>query len=304
VSAECAASWAVDVLASVLRLPAAGVNICGPGALRPAPALTTCTKQVDIAALQATVDAANPGDRICALGSSDQRLTVTRSGSPTSPIMVIGNGQTAVKGITVQADNVVVAGFNAVGASAPGVLLTGNGLTLLNSTITSPRGDDGDGIRFFGENIRILHNSVTDVRNLGGAHADCLQTFASNTPPSRNVRIDSNRCEKIDNQCLIAEGPNSSAGDGSGKGVSSDITFTNNYCDSHAAQAVMVDDVPNMVITNNEIAGNNMKAFALDNKSTGARISGNRLGPGIGFEVGIDNSSRSGYLGPASGGQP
>jgi len=35
---------------------------------------------------------------------------------------------------------------------------------------------NGDGIRFFGTNLKILHNTVSDVKNLNGAHADCLQT--------------------------------------------------------------------------------------------------------------------------------
>ncbi|WP_051342707.1 right-handed parallel beta-helix repeat-containing protein [Pseudonocardia spinosispora] len=307
VSAECSASWGVlGALASALRVPSApaGANICGPGALRPAPAPVSCTKQVDAGGLQTAIDSANPGDRICATGSSTERLKVTRSGTPTAPLQIIGDGQTSVKGITVQADNVVVEGFDSAGATAPGIQLTGNGITALNNSITSPRGGDGDGIRFFGSNINILHNSVSDVRNLGGAHADCMQTYATDTPASTNVRIDSNRCTKIDNQCLIAEGPNSSAGDGSGKGESSNVTFTNNFCDTQASQAVMVDDVKNMIITNNDITGKNEKAFALDNKSTGAKISGNRVAQTIGFEVGIDNSSKHGYQGPPAGGQP
>lgn len=307
VPSACSQSWGlVGSLVGALSLPAVptGVNICGPGALRPAPAQVSCTKQVDTSALQAALDGANPGDRICAKGSSTNRLTVSRSGTPAAPIQVVGDGQTSVKGITIKADNVVVQGMNATGATAPGIQLTGNGVTLLNNTITAPRGGDGDGIRFFGSNLNILHNTVTDVRNLGGAHADCMQTFASSTPASQHVRIDSNFCEKIDNQCLIAEGPNSSAGDGSGKGQSSDIMFTNNYCDTGASQAVMVDDVQNMVITNNSIAGKNDKAFALDNKSTGAKIAGNKIAGTVGYEVGIDNSSKAGYQGPASGGQP
>lgn len=307
VSAECSASWGVlGALANALRVPSApaGANICGPGALRPAPAPVSCTKQIDAGGLQAAIDSANPGDRICTTGNSTERLKVTRSGTPTAPLQIIGNGQTSVKGITVQADNVVVEGFDSTGATAPGIQLTGNGITVLNNSVTSPRGGDGDGIRFFGSNINILHNSVRDVRNLGGAHADCMQTYATNTPASTNVRIDSNHCAKIDNQCLIAEGPNSSAGDGNGKGESSNITFTNNFCDTQASQAVMVDDVKNMVITNNDIVGKNEKAFALDNGSTGAKISGNRVAQTIGFEVGIDNSSEHGYQGPPASGQP
>jgi Right handed beta helix region len=245
-----------------------------------------------------------PGDRICVRGSSTNRLNVTRSGTEATPIQIVGDGQGTVKGITIKADHVIVRGFNVTDAVAPGVELTGTGITLLNNSITAPRGGDGDGIRFFGTNLKIMHNSVSDVRNLHGAHADCMQTFATKTPTSKDVLIHSNRCEKIDNQCLIAEGPNSSAGDGSGKGQSSDIVFTNNFCDSHASQAVMIDDVQNVTVTLNEITGGNRKAFAFDNKSTGAKVSGNRIAQGIGFEVGMDGSSREGYQGPRIGGAP
>jgi parallel beta helix pectate lyase-like protein len=303
----CAASWGqAGVLAAVFSTPAApaGVNVCGAGSLRPAPAPASCTKVVAANALQPALDAANPGDRICAQGVSQQRLTISRSGTPAAPVQVIGVGQTAVKGITIKANDVVVAGFNSAFAVAPGIELSGNDITLLNNTVSSPRGGDGDGIRFFGNNINILHNTVRDIRNLGGAHADCMQTFATNTPTSQRVLIAANRCEQIDNQCLIAEGPHSSAGDGSGQGQSSDITFTNNYCDTNASQALMIDDVQNVVVTFNSVTGGNEKAFAFANKSTGAKVSSNVVARGIGYAVGMDSSSQQGYQGPPVGGKP
>jgi hypothetical protein len=305
VSAACAQSWGVNA-SSALWMPDTPThpNLCGAGAVRPAAVTAPCTKRADGANLQATMDTAVPGDRICAAGNSPSRLRVTRSGTPTAPILVLGDGTATVKGLEVKADNVVIAGLNLIGAVAPGAELTGAGITLVNNTITAPRGGDGDGIRFFGNNLRILHNTVSDVKNLQGAHADCMQTFATNSPPSQHVLIDSNRCEKIDNQCLIAEGPNSSAGDGSGKGRSSDIVFTHNFCDSQASQAVMIDDVQNVSVTHNNIVGGNEKAFAFDNKSTGAKVNGNILGLHIGFEVGMDNTSKLGYLGPLIGGLP
>ncbi|MDT7666820.1 MAG: hypothetical protein QOD04_6376 [Pseudonocardiales bacterium] len=306
VATACATSWALGPSSdglSIPNVPAAG-NICGAGAVRPTPLTAACTKTVDGAGLQAAVDAARPGDRICATGNSPTRLTVSHSGTPAAPILVLGDGKAAVKGLTIKADNVTVGGLNLTGAAAPGVEMTGNGITLVNNTVASPRGGDGDGIRFFGSNLRILHNTISDTRNLNGAHADCMQTFASDSPASQHVLIDSNRCDKIANQCLIAEGPNSSAGDGSGKGRSSDIQFTHNFCDSNASQAVMIDDVQNVSVTDNQITGGNEKAFAFDNKSTGAKVSGNILGLRIKFEVGMDHTSKLGYLGPLIGGLP
>jgi len=40
----------------------------------------------------------------------------------------------------------------------------------------------------------------------------------------------------------------------------------------------MIDDVQNVSITSNNIIGGNEKAFAFDNKSTGAKVRGNILG--------------------------
>ncbi|HKR50275.1 MAG TPA: right-handed parallel beta-helix repeat-containing protein [Pseudonocardiaceae bacterium] len=212
--------------------------------------------------------------------------------------MITGDGNTAVKGIRVDADNVVVQGFNVLGAVAPGVQLKGTNLTLQNTRIDHPAGGDHDGIRYFGDGIKILHNHISNITNTGGAHADCMQTFATTTPTSRNVLISGNRCEKIDNQCLIAQGPHSRAGDGSGRGESAGLTFTNNFCDAHASQAVHIDDVQNVTMTNNDIEGRAQKAFNFINGSAGAKVSCNKLGPGVGREVIIEGSSRSSYRGP------
>src|SRR5262249_14273723 len=157
--------------------------------IRPAPALNPagCTKQVDASGLQGTLDGALPGDRICVKGDSNDRIRVTRSGSSGTPIVILGAGESSVKGITIKADHVIVHGFDMTDASAPAMEITGNGVAVLNNTIRGPRGGDGDGIRFFGTDIKILHNTISDARNLGGAHADCMQTFATNTPASMDV---------------------------------------------------------------------------------------------------------------------
>ena len=116
--------------------------------------------------------------------------------------------------------------------------------------------------------------------------------------------IDGNRCEKIDNICLIAEGPESEAGDGTGEGNSDHFVVSNNFCENRAGQAFSFDDVDNVTITGNEIVGKIDKAFSFANDSFGAKISGNRLNPGIGYEVGMDDSSKRGYQGPRPGGGP
>ncbi|HTF47516.1 MAG TPA: right-handed parallel beta-helix repeat-containing protein [Pseudonocardia sp.] len=281
----------------------------GAGAGDSVLSLANCTKRVgDGGSLQQAIGSAAPGQKICAVGNMGAtRLQVNRSGTPNAPIMIVGNGSTPVKGITVDASNVVVAGFSAVNPQAPGIELTGNNITVRNNTVKHPTGGDYDGLRFFGSNLKILNNTISDVSPDGsGAHADCMQSYATDpgSPASQNVLIDGNKCQRIDNQCLIAEGPNSSAGDGSGQGRSANITFTNNFCEVGASQALQIDDVQGVKVTGNTIAGRPDKAFSFQNKSTGAVVAANKIAAGIGYQVGMDSSSRTGYQGPTVGGGP
>ncbi|HEY1734662.1 MAG TPA: right-handed parallel beta-helix repeat-containing protein, partial [Acidimicrobiales bacterium] len=252
--------------------------------------------------------AARPGDRICVSGdAADQRLTISQGGTAQAPVTVVGTGATAVKGISVRASNVVVDGFRVTGAQAPGIEIKGSNITVRNNTVSHPTGGDFDGLRFFGSNLRIVHNTIMNISPDGsGAHADCMQTFAtdSDSPASQHVLIDGNRCQKIDNQCLIAEGPHSSAGDGSGQGTSADITFSNNICEVGASQATEIDDVQNVKVLNNLVSGKPDKAFSFQNKSTGAIVQANKIDSGIGYEVGMDATSKLGYRGPKIGGAP
>jgi hypothetical protein len=281
----------------------------GRGAIRPLAAPLDCTSTVtDADGMRRALSTAAPGNRICVFGDiNSTRLVITNSGTIGQPIQILGDGRTIVRGITVKASNIIVSGINAVQPVAPGISLAGQNITLENDASINPRGGDGDGIRFWGTNITIRHNTIRNTHNLHGAHADCMQTFATgpDAPASQHVLIENNRCEQIDNMCLIAEGPNSLAGDGSGVGATTDITFNNNYCDDRkASQALQIDDVQNLAVTNNTIAGPINHAFAFQNMTTGAKVIGNTLNPLISYAVGMDESSQEGYLGPQPGGRP
>ncbi|WP_084215783.1 right-handed parallel beta-helix repeat-containing protein [Pseudonocardia spinosispora] len=290
--------------------PVTATSPDGKGAIRPLPAPSGCTDNViDGAGMTQALRSAAPGDVVCLQGDiSDTRAVIQQSGTPQAPIKILGGGKALVKGVTVEGDNIVVSGINAVNPAAPGISLDGNNITLENSTSISPRGDDGDAVRFWGSNITIKHNTMRNtIPGPQKAHADCMQTFATDADhvASQNVLIDNNRCEDISNMCLIVEGPNSVAGDGSGIGATSNITFSNNYCQNRASQALQIDDTQKLTVTNNDIVGDGLdKAFALQNKSTGAKISGNKLNSKIKYEVGMDDSSRPGYIGPEVGGDP
>lgn len=286
----------------------------GPGALSPGPLPPDCTARVgDAAGLRRALGVAQPGDSVCVQGDlGPTRLAVQRSGTPDRPIQILGDGSTVVAGITINADYVVVRGFKVLRAHAPGVWMKGTGITLEDNLVRHPTGDDSDGIRFFGRNLQILHNTITDISpDDSDAHADCIQSFATgptsttpNTGASRHVLIDGNRCQHIDNQCLIVEGPFSSAGDGSRAGLTSDIRFTNNYCEGHAAQGIWLDDVRDPVIENNQFVGLMIKAIGMVNNSIGGRVGGNIVAPTLDNEISMDTSSALGYQGPPPDGSP
>lgn len=246
---------------------------------------------------------AEPGDVVCVDGlRKDTRLRITKGGTADRPITYAGHGQ-AVGGITIEADNVIVDGYVMDGPEAPGVEMTGDHITLRNTVISRPHGHDGDGVRFFGSDLKILDNRISGTSNRYG-HADCMQTFASDTPPSRNVLIEGNRCEHIDNMCLMAEGPND--GEGDGVGHTFGFTIRNNYCETlKASQNLMFEDVQDCVIDGNDFEGHPVKAIGLARGSTGAHVGEHNVkGPGLRYLVGIDDSSRPGYEGPEPGGGP
>ncbi|MGW6279779.1 right-handed parallel beta-helix repeat-containing protein [Kribbella sp. NPDC055071] len=230
------------------------------------------------------------------------RLEITRGGTPTKPLVYDGHGK-AVDGITVDASNVVVQNYKIDKAEAPSVEVTGNHITVQKLTITNPKGGDGDGLRFFGNDLKILDNTISGARNTDDRHADCMQTFADDTPPSQRVLIEGNRCEKIDNMCLMAEGPND--GEGDGHGHSNNFTFRNNYCETlDASQALMIEDIQHLTVTGNTFAAAPDKAIGLAIHSTDAHITKNKLSTTIECYVGIDTSSRPGYQGPKPGCAP
>ncbi|GHJ36835.1 right-handed parallel beta-helix repeat-containing protein [Streptomyces sp. TS71-3] len=253
------------------------------------------------------LDAVRPGDVVCVDGlSRGHRLEIDKGGTADKPVTYSGNGQ-RVGGIDIDADHVIVDGYTMEGPSAPGIEIHGDGVTVQNNTVTAPQGGDGDGLRFFGDDITVAHNTISSTDNSTGAHADCMQTFTTDDEDvaSRNVVIDGNTCRKIDNMCLMAEGPDSEAGDGSGEGVSEYWTFRNNDCQTQqASQTLMVDDVQHLTVTGNTWEAGPDHAIGLQNHATGAHVKDNRLDPSIDCEVGIDKSSMAGYEGPEPGCDP
>jgi hypothetical protein len=258
-------------------------------------------------ACKGNADAPRPGDVICFTSALSSPLKISVGGTDTAPIVYSGNGSTRVPGITAEADNVVIQGFVSAGADSTGIVANGKNVTVQDNTITQVRhtDDDLDAIRFFGDGAKVLHNWVHDLEGNapGDSHVDCMQNYATSQPGTSNVVIQGNRCEGIPAQCLMAEGPNADTATGKGgggEGVSRNWLFDGNFCDAHAeAQSVAVQDVQNVTLSDNIMAGVGHKAFALGQDSTGTVVKGNTIGSGYEREVGFDDdSARDGYQGP------
>ena len=282
----------------------AGTHALAPSAgAHPADA-PNCTRHVSG---QHALDTVQPGDVVCVDDlSADERLKIDKGGTADEPVTYAGHGA-RVGGIDIEADHVIVEGYTMEEPSAPGIEVYGDDVTVQDNTVTAPQGGDGDGLRFFGDHITIRNNTISQTDNSTGAHADCMQTFATDdhNTASRHAVIDGNRCLDIDNMCLMAEGPNSEAGDGSGEGVSEYWTFSNNECETlEASQALMVDDVQHLTVTGNTWKAGPDHAVGLQNHSTHAHVKDNDLDPSIACEVGIDESSLEGYEGPEPGCDP
>ena len=94
----------------------------------------------------------------------------------------------------------------------------GRNIVFLDNLIVHPiyTGDDTDGIRFFGDHIKIVQNTIADISEGSTARRRVRRRAASglpavwysdNYPTSSDIVIEGNRCEKAAAQCLMAEGP-------------------------------------------------------------------------------------------------
>lgn len=286
---------------------ASGVDATAPdgrGAIRPLPALVGCTKTAtDAPSAKAFVAKVVPGDRICITGDlGNFRMKVSYSGTEQAPIQIVGNGQTTLRGIDVSGSNVLVDGFTVLNGKSPEISLRGTNVTLQNTVARGSSAPGGDNLYFFGDNIKIVHNTLGDNANDPAVGPNCMETFAADagSQPSHNVLIEANRCENTASNCLAAYGPH--APGGTGQGETTGITFNNNYCKVNGAAAVSLVDVQNATITGNTVEDPN-HAWSLRNNSTGAKIADNTL-TGAKYETGMDGTSKLGYQGPPVGGNP
>ncbi|HLU60512.1 MAG TPA: right-handed parallel beta-helix repeat-containing protein [Pseudonocardia sp.] len=218
---------------------------------------------------------------VCMTGDTTSRIEVTTPGT-----VVDGRGFSSV-GITVNADDVVVRNFAFRDCAGNCIWMKGERNVAQDNTVSQVyyAGDDIDGLRFFGDDTKILRNRFVDI--LKGpkhdSHLDCIQTWASPQTGggSAHVVIAGNECRDPNfRQCVMVEGPGSTDGGGGGPGATRDWIIEDNHFECFANQTIALRDAHGFVIRNNTFAGRGNKAIQLADGTSGITIRDNVLGPG------------------------
>ena len=161
----------------------------------PSDCTQTITRTDDV---RSTLGSANPGDTVCFTGEdlTDADLTMTKSGTPDSPIRLVAAG-TAVNNVHVTANHVVVEGFTVTGGD--GIMLDGTGLTAQRNTIhdtqrggiactsctdstitnNTVRHVSTVGIYISGQRITVTGNTVSDTFAQNDGDADGIRFFGT-----------------------------------------------------------------------------------------------------------------------------
>jgi hypothetical protein len=157
-----------------------------PGSVpRPVPKPDNCTKSLtDGTSAQQALDAAVPGQRLCIFGSYVQgaSLRLTKSGTPASPIALESDGSTLTT-IRIQADNVLVEGFNTNGGN--GIKAHGANITIRNNDV---RGATDDGIRCAPCTNSMVDNNTVKGTDGTGVLIDGQGVTAQNNDVSGSIR--------------------------------------------------------------------------------------------------------------------
>lgn len=215
-----------------------------------------------------------------------------------------GAGQDGISCEEICAD--VLVEDNAVsGTDGTGIIVEGQRITVQENLVRGSvmrEAGDADGIRFFGRDIRLLRNTITDIKDDGydgdPPHTDCFQTYDNGRLPTVDVLIAGNVCRNVDHQCLIATAEE--AGDSGEVGRSSGITFTGNECAVNGSQAVLVRWFPDVAVRDNIFEGRNDRAaYFLDGSVDGA-FTGNSVPRSV-RPYQLDGTSRDGFVTDVAG---
>lgn len=163
----CAGACAVTamVAAACAPMPITPPPPAPSPAVRTVPTPANCSQTLtDPVAAQRALDAAAPGDRLCIVGQNarDVTLRLERAGTERSPVQLASDGS-SFGGLWIEADNVVVEGFNTAGGS--GIKARGNNITIRNDDV---RGAADDGIRCAPCTGSLIENNTVRDADGGG----------------------------------------------------------------------------------------------------------------------------------------
>lgn len=193
-----------------------------------------------------------------------------------------------------------IEGNTVVGTDGTGIIVEGQRIVVRKNNVSGSvrrEAGDADGVRFFGTDISIVENVITDIKDDGYVgeppHTDCFQTFDNSSLPTVDASIVGNICRNVDHQCLIATAEESGMAGIIGR--SQRIEFVGNICEVEGSQAVLVQWIPYVTVRDNSFAGPNLDraAIFLDG-SVGAQFFGNRVQPGV-TPYELDDSSEEGF---------
>jgi parallel beta-helix repeat protein len=188
-------------------------------------------------------------------------------------------------------------------ADGTGIWFSGERITVRNNTVSDSilrTGGDADGIRFFGNGLRLTGNTIKDIKASGygddprgGPHTDCFQTFnTASNPPTFDVVIADNICTNVDVQCLIATAKERGAQGAPARQVA--ITFERNTCQVNGSQAVLLENFPRVIIRGNRFSGPGSRAVQLNRGSTDCAVIDNTV-TGRMLPYQIDQQSQPGF---------
>ena len=145
----------------------------------------------------------------------------------------------------------VIRGNVVHGAEGIGIVTYGDDVVIEANDVsgsTAYTSIDADGIRFFGARALVRANWVHDIKASGytggqDPHTDCFQTFPKSGFAPRDVVVADNVCERVDDQCMVA--------DGTGDGDGATLEFRGNTCANLGSQAILSRRLPALRIVGN-----------------------------------------------------
>jgi hypothetical protein len=252
-----------------------------------------------------------PPNAILTTANSSSSLTISTSGTASSPRVYDGQGFTVGR-INVEANYVVVQNFRINANSQYGAYLDGNNITFQNNDIkgVKPTGDgDLNAITAFGNNIKIRYNTAINFVSVdpGDSHTDFIQTWVSSSHPvaSANWEITFNKATGPANpsrlnsvasihQCIMAEGFGRGGNSGGNGGDPNNWLIADNEFGDSWNQCIKLDGVDNVHVTRNRFVGSSDRVMEVTSASSNVKFWSDNVVSGSYGSLGMGTTSGSG----------